>query len=123
MVYGYLFDYTEPQPRAGLNEIAVRLSLPESTVHGLISTLEHFGRIEQSAFTKLEVCTRIQTPHILWKRSHKSDLGRSLEQLSRAEALLKLDAHAVTPWILKLTPDMKHHHKEGVRIAAGRVGI
>ncbi len=34
-----------------LNEIAVRLSLPKSTVHGLISTLKDFGYIEQSAFT------------------------------------------------------------------------
>jgi molybdenum cofactor synthesis domain-containing protein len=39
------------------------------------------------------------------------------------EAVLKLDAHAATPWILKFTPDMKRHHKEGVRIAVGRVGI
>jgi molybdenum cofactor synthesis domain-containing protein len=39
------------------------------------------------------------------------------------EAVLKLDPHAATPWILKFTPDMKRHHKEGVRIAVGRVGI
>ena len=34
-----------------LNEIAMRLSLAKSTVHGLISTLKDFGFIEQSAFT------------------------------------------------------------------------
>jgi DNA-binding IclR family transcriptional regulator len=34
-----------------LNEIAARLSLPKSTVHGLISTLKDFGYIEQSGFT------------------------------------------------------------------------
>ncbi len=39
------------------------------------------------------------------------------------EAVLKLDPRAATPWILKFTPDMKRHHKEGVRIAVGRVGI
>jgi molybdenum cofactor synthesis domain-containing protein len=39
------------------------------------------------------------------------------------EAVLKLDPGAHTPWILKFTPDMKRHHKEGVRIAVGRVGI
>ena len=39
------------------------------------------------------------------------------------EAVLKLDPHAITPWILKFTPDMKRHHKEAVRIAVGRVGI
>ena len=39
------------------------------------------------------------------------------------EAILKLDPLAATPWILKFTPDMKRHHKEGVRIAVGRVGI
>jgi molybdenum cofactor synthesis domain-containing protein len=39
------------------------------------------------------------------------------------EAILKLDPGAATPWILKFTPDMKRHHKEGVRIALGRVGI
>lgn len=37
------------------------------------------------------------------------------------EAVLKLDPHAAVPWILKFTPDMKRHHKEGVRIALGRV--
>jgi hypothetical protein len=36
---------------------------------------------------------------------------------------LKLDRDAAVPWILKFTPDMKRHHKEGVRIALGRVGI
>ena len=39
------------------------------------------------------------------------------------EAVLKLDPDAATAWILKFTPDMKRHHKEGVRIAVGRVGI
>jgi len=39
------------------------------------------------------------------------------------EAVLRLDPGAYTPWILKFTPDMKRHHKEGVRIAVGRVGI
>lgn len=39
------------------------------------------------------------------------------------EAVLRLDPHAYTSWILKFTPDMKRHHKEGVRIAVGRVGI
>ena len=39
------------------------------------------------------------------------------------EAVLKLDSDAATAWILKFTPDMKRHHKEGVRIAVGRVGI
>ena len=39
------------------------------------------------------------------------------------EAVLKLAPNAATPWILKFTPDMKRHHKEGVRIAVGRVGI
>jgi len=34
-----------------LNEIASRLSLAKSTVHGLVSTLRDFGYIEQSAFT------------------------------------------------------------------------
>ena len=29
------------------------------------------------------------------------------------EAVLKLDPHAITPWILKFTPDGKRHHKEG----------
>jgi len=39
------------------------------------------------------------------------------------EAVLRLDPCAHTPWILKFTPDMRRHHKEGVRIAVGRVGI
>lgn len=39
------------------------------------------------------------------------------------EAILRLDPQAHTPWILKFTPDNKRHHKEGVRIAVGRVGI
>ena len=39
------------------------------------------------------------------------------------EAVLRLDPNAYTPWILKFTPDMKRHHKEGVRIAVGRIGI
>jgi molybdenum cofactor synthesis domain-containing protein len=39
------------------------------------------------------------------------------------EAVQKLDPQASTPWILKFTPDMQRHHKEGVRIAVGRVGI
>jgi molybdenum cofactor synthesis domain-containing protein len=39
------------------------------------------------------------------------------------EAVLRLDPNAHTPWILKFTPDGKRHHKEGVRIAVGRVGI
>ena len=39
------------------------------------------------------------------------------------EAVLKLDPDAFTPWILKFTPDGKRHHKDGVRIAVGRVGI
>lgn len=39
------------------------------------------------------------------------------------EAILRLDPQARTPWILKFTPDNKRHHKEGVRIAVGRVGI
>lgn len=39
------------------------------------------------------------------------------------EAILRLDSRAHTPWILKFTPDMRRHHKEGVRIAVGRVGI
>jgi len=39
------------------------------------------------------------------------------------EAVLRLDPGAHTPWILKFTPDMRRHHKEGVRIAVGRVGI
>ncbi|MGC8658141.1 MAG: molybdopterin-binding protein [Desulfomonilaceae bacterium] len=39
------------------------------------------------------------------------------------EAVLRLDPNAHTQWILKFTPDMRRHHKEGVRIAVGRVGI
>jgi molybdenum cofactor synthesis domain-containing protein len=39
------------------------------------------------------------------------------------EAVLKLDPAAHTPWILRFTPDMRRHHKTGVRIALGRVGI
>ena len=39
------------------------------------------------------------------------------------EAILQLDPQAHTPWILKFTPDRRRHHKEGVRIAVGRVGI
>ncbi|MGC8604446.1 MAG: molybdopterin-binding protein [Desulfomonilaceae bacterium] len=39
------------------------------------------------------------------------------------EAVLRLDPHAHTQWILKFKPDMRRHHKEGVRIAVGRVGI
>lgn len=39
------------------------------------------------------------------------------------EAILRLDPLAHTPWILKFTPDNNRHHKEGVRIAVGRVGM
>lgn len=39
------------------------------------------------------------------------------------EAVLQLDPQASTPWILKFTPDYHRHHKEGVRIAVGQVGI
>lgn len=39
------------------------------------------------------------------------------------EAILLLDPQAFTPWILKFTPDYRRHHKEGVRIAVGQVGI
>jgi molybdenum cofactor synthesis domain-containing protein len=39
------------------------------------------------------------------------------------EAILKIDPKAKTEWILKFTPDMKRHHKEGVRISVGRAGI
>jgi molybdenum cofactor synthesis domain-containing protein len=39
------------------------------------------------------------------------------------EAILRLDPQAHTPWILKFAPDMRRHHKEGVRIAVGRVGV
>ena len=38
------------------------------------------------------------------------------------EAILRLDSHAHTPWILRFERDMKRHHKDGVRIAVGRVG-
>lgn len=38
------------------------------------------------------------------------------------EAILRVDPDARTPWILRFTPDMQRHHKEGVRIAVGRVG-
>ncbi len=36
------------------------------------------------------------------------------------EAILKLDPGAHTPFILRFTPDMRRHHKAGVRIAVGR---
>ncbi|SHF27968.1 molybdenum cofactor synthesis domain-containing protein [Desulforamulus putei DSM 12395] len=39
------------------------------------------------------------------------------------EAICRLDPGAATPWILKFTPDYHRHHKEGVRIAVGEVGI
>lgn len=39
------------------------------------------------------------------------------------EAVLRLDPDAHTPWILKFQPDYRRHHKEGVRIAVGRVGL
>ncbi|MCS7233151.1 MAG: molybdopterin-binding protein [Synergistetes bacterium] len=39
------------------------------------------------------------------------------------EAILQLDPKAHTPWILKFEPDYRRHHKEGVRIAVGRVGL
>jgi len=39
------------------------------------------------------------------------------------EAILRLDADAHTPWILKFKPDYHRHHKEGVRIAVGRMGL
>ena len=38
------------------------------------------------------------------------------------EAILRLDPQAHTPWILRFERDMKRHHKDGVRIAVGRVG-
>jgi DNA-binding IclR family transcriptional regulator len=41
----------EARGELALNEIAARLSLPKSTVHGLVSTLKDFGYIEQSTFT------------------------------------------------------------------------
>jgi molybdenum cofactor synthesis domain-containing protein len=39
------------------------------------------------------------------------------------EAIQRLDKEAHTPWILKFQPDYHRHHKEGVRIAVGKVGI
>ncbi|MBC7239019.1 MAG: competence/damage-inducible protein A, partial [Chloroflexi bacterium] len=39
------------------------------------------------------------------------------------EAILRLDPKAHTPWILKFEVDKKRHHKEGVRIAVGRLGL
>lgn len=39
------------------------------------------------------------------------------------EAILRLDPDAHTPWILKFRPDYQRHHKEGVRIAVGHIGI
>ncbi|PRR69057.1 molybdopterin-binding protein [Neomoorella humiferrea] len=39
------------------------------------------------------------------------------------EAILRLDPGACTPWILKFKPDYHRHHKEGVRIAVGKVGL
>ncbi len=39
------------------------------------------------------------------------------------EAILKLDPRAAAPYILKFKPDYHRHHKEGVRIAVGQVGI
>ena len=41
----------EAQDGLALNEIASRMSLPKSTVHGLISTLKDFSYVEQSVFT------------------------------------------------------------------------
>ena len=41
----------EARGELALNEIATRLSLAKSTVHGLVSTLKDFGYIEQSTFT------------------------------------------------------------------------
>jgi molybdenum cofactor synthesis domain-containing protein len=38
------------------------------------------------------------------------------------EAILRLDPQAHTPFILRFERDMKRHHKDGVRIAVGRVG-
>lgn len=38
------------------------------------------------------------------------------------EAILRLDPQAATPWILRFEKDMRRHHKDGVRIAVGRVG-
>lgn len=39
------------------------------------------------------------------------------------EAILRLDPQACTPWILKFKPDYHRHHKDGVRIAVGKVGL
>jgi len=39
------------------------------------------------------------------------------------EALLRLDPNAHTPWILRFEVDGRRHHKEGVRIAVGRIGV
>lgn len=39
------------------------------------------------------------------------------------EAILLLDPQAFTPWILKFIPDYHRHHKEGVRIGVGQVGM
>jgi len=38
------------------------------------------------------------------------------------EAIQRVAPGAHTPWILKFERDMRRHHKEGVRIAVGRVG-
>jgi len=38
------------------------------------------------------------------------------------EAVLRVDPGAHTPWILRFEPDMRRHHKAGVRIAVGRIG-
>jgi molybdenum cofactor synthesis domain-containing protein len=39
------------------------------------------------------------------------------------EAILRIDKDACTPWILKFKPDYHRHHKEGVRIGVGKVGM
>jgi molybdenum cofactor synthesis domain-containing protein len=39
------------------------------------------------------------------------------------ESICQLDNDAATPWILKFKPDFKRHHKDGVRIGVGQVGI
>lgn len=39
------------------------------------------------------------------------------------EAIQRLAADIYTPWILKFKPDYHRHHKDGVRIALGRVGL
>ncbi|GAW91028.1 molybdopterin-binding protein [Calderihabitans maritimus] len=39
------------------------------------------------------------------------------------EAVLRLDPEASTPYILNFTPDGLRHHKDGVRIAVGEVGV